>query len=247
MEALAVIPARFASSRFPGKPLADIAGKSMIQRVVERARLASGLSNVVVATDDQRIFDHVKNFGEVVMTSSEHQSGTDRCAEVAEMFPEYDVLINVQGDEPFIHPKQIELLISSFVDTRVQIATLVNVITDTDDLFNQDIPKVTINSQGNALYFSRQPIPFFRGLAKEHWLPEHRYYKHVGIYGYRREALHQITKFPLSPLERAEALEQLRWLENGCAIRTVVSEYGSYGIDRPEDIAHALEHFKGLL
>lgn len=247
MDVLAVIPARYASSRFPGKPLADIAGKSMIQRVVERTSMASGLSKVVVATDDQRIYDHVKNFGEVVMTSSEHQSGTDRCAEVAEKFPECDVFINVQGDEPFIQPQQIELLIASFLEPGVKIATLVNRITDSAELFNADIPKVTIDRNGNALYFSRQPIPFFRGLSEERWLAEHDYLKHVGIYGYRRDALKQITTFPVSVLEKAEALEQLRWLENGYAIRTALSEYSSYGIDRPEDVGHALQLFKDLL
>lgn len=247
MKVFAVIPARYESSRFPGKPLADIAGKSMIQRVVERTSMAHGLSKVVVATDDRRIFDHVKTFAEVFMTSPDHQSGTDRCAEVADKYTECDVLINVQGDEPFIHPEQIELLISSFLEQEVEIATLVNNITDSADLFNADIPKVTINGKGDALYFSRQPIPFFRGLSQEHWLAEHQYFKHVGIYGYRRETLKQITKFPMSVLEKVEALEQLRWLENGYAIRTVLSAYGSYGIDRPEDINHTLQLFKDLL
>src|SRR5690606_29215328 len=160
MKVLAVIPARYASSRFPGKPLADIAGKSMIQRVVERTSLSQGLSKVVVATDDDRIYEHVRNFGAVVKTSQDHQSGTDRCAEVSEYFPEYEIVINVQGDEPFIQPKQIELLIHSFLTPSVQIATLVNRIKDRADLFNADIPKVTIDKSGNALYFSRQAIPF---------------------------------------------------------------------------------------
>lgn len=244
MKILAVIPARYASSRFPGKPLADIAGKSMIQRVVERTSMARGLSKVMVATDDSRIFDHVKCFGEVTMTSKEHQSGTDRCAEIAEMFPEYDALINVQGDEPFIRPSQIELLIDSFSDPEVQIATLVNRIRISSDLFNPDIPKVTLDKQGNALYFSRNPIPFYRGLSQDRWLSEHCYFKHVGIYAYRRKVLQQITKLQVSALEKAEALEQLRWLENGHAIRTVLSEHSSYGIDRPDDVDHALRIFK---
>jgi len=247
MKVLAVIPARYASSRFPGKPLADIAGKSMIQRVVERTSLSQGLSKVVVATDDDRIYEHVRNFGAVVRTSQDHQSGTDRCAEVSEYFPEYEIVINVQGDEPFIQPKQIELLIHSFLTPSVQIATLVNRIKDRADLFNADIPKVTIDKSGNALYFSRQAIPFLRGLSQERWFDEQSYFKHVGIYGYRREALRQITQLPVSDLEKAEALEQLRWLENGFAIRTALSDYSSYGIDRPEDINHAIQLFQDLL
>src|SRR5690606_29261780 len=157
-----------------------------------------GLSKVVVATDDDRIYEHVRNFGAVVKTSQDHQSGTDRCAEVSEYFPEYEIVINVQGDEPFIQPKQIELLIHSFLTPSVQIATLVNRIKDRADLFNADIPKVTIDKSGNALYFSRQAIPFLRGLSQERWFDEQSYFKHVGIYGYRREALRQITQLPVS-------------------------------------------------
>src|SRR5690606_4891948 len=194
MNILGIIPARFASSRFPGKPLADISGKSMIQRVYERAMTASSLSRVVVATDDQRIASHVSDFGGLVqLTSSDHQSGTDRCAEVANHFDDAEIVINIQGDEPFIHPEQIDLLASCFQKNETQIATLIKKINDTRDLFNHNIPKVVVDSSFNALYFSRNTIPFQRDVPEDQWLEHGDYFKHIGIYGFRKATLMELT------------------------------------------------------
>lgn len=248
MKTIGIIPARFASTRFPGKPLIDIAGKSMIQRVYERVLLSSKLTNVAVATDDDRIANHVKSFGgNVVITSASHQSGTDRCAEAAKSFPDADIIINIQGDEPFIQPEQIDLLIACFENDDVKIATLIKKITDQKDLFNSNTPKVTIDKHHRALYFSRNTIPFQRDVSEEQWLNKHDYFKHIGIYGFRKEALQQLTLLPVSTLEKAEALEQLRWLENGYPIQTAETLHESYGIDHPEDVTRALDRFKDLL
>jgi 3-deoxy-manno-octulosonate cytidylyltransferase (CMP-KDO synthetase) len=243
---LGIIPARYASTRFPAKALTDIGGKSMIQRVVEQARLATSLNRVVVATDDSRIFDHVTGFGgEVVMTSVHHQSGTDRCQEVVQQLaqsdsytPEY--VVNIQGDEPFIQPEQINLL-TSVLDGATELATLVKVIDDVATLHNQNSPKVVINTRQEALYFSRHPIPFRRGQEPENWLQPvggitPTYYRHIGLYAYRTDILGQITQLAPSMLELAESLEQLRWLENGYRIRTVVTTIDSHGIDTPDDL-----------
>lgn len=236
MRSIGIIPARYASTRFPGKPLVDIGGKTMIQRVYEQAS-AANLDDVVVATDDQRIADEVLRFGgRYVMTADTHQSGTDRCAEVIDTLTGYQVIINIQGDEPFIDPQQINLLLSCFRDENVQIATLVKEITQESELFNPNIPKVVRDSNGRALYFSRQTIPLLRNHAPETWLQRHTYYKHIGIYAYRNEILQAITLLQPSALEIAECLEQLRWLENGYTIHTRVTNLETIAIDTPDDL-----------
>ena len=242
---VAIIPARYASTRFPGKPLVDIGGKTMIQRVYDQ--VSKELDDVYVATDDQRIFDKVLSFGgKVIMTSDAHRSGTDRCYEAFTKLEDwFDVVINVQGDEPFIQPEQIEALKNCFADDETQIATLVKKITDKDGvevLFNPNTPKVVIDKQNNALYFSRSPIPYKRGSDEKNRMAEHDYYKHVGVYAYRSEVLSQIVQMPPSKLELAESLEQLRWLENGLKIKAGFTEVETVGIDTPED----LEKIKGM-
>ncbi len=237
MKVLGIIPARFASTRFPGKPLIDIDGKTMIQRVYEQAIKTTTLTKVVIATDDNRIVDDVIRFGgEYVLTASEHQSGTDRCAEVAKTMPEYDVVINIQGDEPYIDPTQIELLSSCFEDADTQIATLIKEINTEEELHNANIPKVVINNRSEAIYFSRHTIPFVRSAEKKDWLNAHKFYKHIGIYGYRRDVLLSLTQLNPSSLELAESLEQLRWLENGLVIKTKVTTLETIAIDTPEDL-----------
>jgi len=237
MKILGIIPARYASTRFPGKPLVDIAGKSMIQRVYEQAKKCAQLSEVIVATDDDRIFEHVQGFGgKTVMTSSTHQSGTDRCAEVAEKHPEYDVIINIQGDEPYIDPEQISKLISCFNDTDTQLATLIKKVSNEQELHSTNSPKVIINKNSEAIYFSRSPLPHIRGQEPQNWLQHFTYFKHIGIYGYRADILKQITKLPVSPLEKAESLEQLRWIENGYKIKVAETEIETIAIDTPEDL-----------
>ncbi|MBW6482661.1 MAG: 3-deoxy-manno-octulosonate cytidylyltransferase [Vicingaceae bacterium] len=237
MKILGIIPSRYASTRFPGKPLVEIQGKSMIQRVYEQAKKASSLSEVLVATDDERISKHVIDFGgKVILTSSSHQSGTDRCAEVINKINDaYDVVINIQGDEPFINPEQINQLCACFDYQNTQIATLIKKIT-ADELFNINKPKVIKSVDDFAIYFSRNPIPFFRGVEKENWLKEHTYYKHIGIYGYTTETLKKITQLPLSLLEKAEGLEQLRWLENGYKIKVAETNLEANSVDTPEDL-----------
>ncbi len=242
---VAIIPARYASTRFPGKPLVDIGGKTMIQRVYDQ--VSKVLDDVYVATDDKRIFDKVRSFGgKVIMTSDAHRSGTDRCYEAFTKLEDwFDVVINVQGDEPFIQPEQIEALKNCFADDETQIATLVKKITDKDGvevLFNPNSPKVVIDKQNNALYFSRSPIPYKRGSDEKNWMAEHDYYKHVGVYAYLSEVLSQIVQMPPSKLELAESLEQLRWLENGLKIKAGFTDVETVGIDTPED----LEKIKGM-
>jgi len=242
---VAIIPARYASTRFPGKPLVDIGGKTMIQRVYDQ--VSKVLDDVYVATDDKRIFDKVHSVGgKVSMTSDAHRSGTDRCYEAFTKLEDwFDVVINVQGDEPFIQPEQIEALKNCFADDETQIATLVKKITDKDGvevLFNPNSPKVVIDKQNNALYFSRSPIPYKRGSDEKNWMAEHDYYKHVGVYAYRSEVLSQIVQMPPSKLELAESLEQLRWLENGLKIKAGFTDVETVGIDTPED----LEKIKGM-
>ncbi len=237
MKALGIIPARYASSRFPGKPLIDINGKTMIQRVYEQATKTNTLAEVLVATDDVRIAEEVVRFGgQYVMTADTHVSGTDRCAEVAEKMPDFDVVINIQGDEPFIDPTQIELLCSCFADDKIQIATLIKEIHTEEELFNLNMPKVVINNRDEALYFSRQTIPFVRTEARENWLNAQRFYKHIGIYGYRRNVLLALTKLTPSVLELAENLEQLRWISNGYTIKTKLTDLETISIDTPEDL-----------
>lgn len=237
MKILGIIPARYASTRFPGKPLVQIKGKSMIQRVYEQACKAKSLADVIVATDDERIATEVKQFGgKFILTGSDHLSGTDRCAEVATNVTGYDAIINIQGDEPYIDPEQIDLLASCFNEKDVQLATLIKKINTENELFNVNIPKVIINTKGEAIYFSRQTIPYIRSEEKENWLKANQFYKHIGIYGYTYRALLEITKLPLSSLELAESLEQLRWIENGYRIKTKVTEIETIAIDIPEDL-----------
>ncbi|GAA3984498.1 3-deoxy-manno-octulosonate cytidylyltransferase [Mucilaginibacter dorajii] len=237
MTILGIIPARYASSRFPGKPLVDIAGKSMIQRVYEQAKKCVSLAEVIVATDDERIFAHVNAFGGVaVMTGTDHQSGTDRCAEIASLHPEYDVIINIQGDEPYIDPEQITKLVACFTDANTQIATLIKKITTQEELFNYNSPKVVINKLSEAVYFSRATLPHIRGQEPDNWLEFYTYFKHIGIYGYRADVLQQITKLPISGLEKAESLEQLRWIENGYRIKVAETELETHAVDVPSDL-----------
>jgi len=245
MKVLGIIPARYESSRFPGKPLIDIAGKSMIRRVYEQTLKSSSLSKVVIATDDKRIYDHVKDFGaEVLMTSDTHLSGTDRCGEVALNYPEFDILVNIQGDEPLIDPLQIDLLCSCFDQADTSIATLVKKVISQDELFNENTPKVVISKLQEAVYFSRSTIPFLRGVKNESWLDIHTFYKHIGIYAFRSKTLSEIIQLPVSKLEKAEALEQLRWIENGYKIKVAITEMESQAIDTPEDLQKIMAIFE---
>jgi 3-deoxy-manno-octulosonate cytidylyltransferase (CMP-KDO synthetase) len=239
MKILAVIPSRYGSTRFPGKPLVEIQGKSMIRRVYDQVSKSGQIDRVVVATDDVRIFDHVSEFGgEVVMTRADHESGTDRCAEVSEM-PDYsgfDAVLNVQGDEPFMDPAQIDLLCECISETDVNIGTLIKSITSSDDLFNHNIPKVVTNLAGLALYFSRSPIPYCREIDKMDWINEKIHFKHIGMYAFKTATLSQICRLKKGNLEMAESLEQLRWIENGFVINTRISFIDSIGIDTPDDL-----------
>lgn len=242
MNVIGVIPARYDSSRFPGKPLVDIGGKSMIQRVYEQCSKSTSISKLIVATDDQRIADHVKLFGgNVTLTSINHQSGTDRCAEVANNYPEFDILINIQGDEPMINPDQIDLLCKCFENPNASIATLVKKISSNEELFNENIPKVILNKNNEAILFSRTAIPFIRGKAKENWIEQYTFYKHIGIYGFKTETLKKLNNLPVSALESAEALEQLRWIENGYRIHTAITDKESQAIDTPQDLEKLLK------
>jgi 3-deoxy-manno-octulosonate cytidylyltransferase (CMP-KDO synthetase) len=244
MKFIGIIPARFQSSRFPGKPLVLIQGKPMIQWVVERSSLA--LDDVWVATDHEGIANTVRDFGSnVLMTSASHSSGTDRCAEAARILDEkidFDVVINIQGDEPFIMPEQI-LELRNVFSPDVQIATLVRKISETAELNNPNKPKVVLDAQGKALYFSRSVIPFCRGKEPGEWLHTVTFWSHIGIYGYRKDILQEITSLPYGKLESAESLEQLRWLENGYRIQCGITEFSSFGIDTPEDFEKAVKHF----
>ena len=240
-----IIPARFESTRFPGKPLVDIGGKTMIQHVYEQ--VSKALSHVYVATDDQRIFDAVLAFGgKAIMTSNQHKSGTDRCFEAFSKLEEwFDVIINIQGDEPFIQPEQIIELQKCFDEPETQIATLAKKVTEKDGfefLSNPNNPKLVINKQNEALYFSRSVIPFVRGKEPKNWISAHSYLKHVGIYAYRADILRELTLLEQSPLEIAESLEQLRWLENGYRIKVGFTDLETVGIDTPDD----LEKVKGM-
>jgi 3-deoxy-manno-octulosonate cytidylyltransferase (CMP-KDO synthetase) len=246
MNVIGVIPARYDSSRFPGKPLVDIGGKSMIQRVYEQCSKSTSLNKLIVATDDQRIADHVKLFGgNVTLTSINHQSGTDRCAEVANNYPEFDFLINIQGDEPMINPDQIDLLCKCFDNPNASIATLVKKISSNEELFNENTPKVILNKNNEAILFSRTAIPFIRGKAKENWIEHYTFYKHIGIYGFKKETLKNLNNLPISALESAEALEQLRWIENGYRIHTAITDKESQAIDTPQDLEKLLKWIKG--
>jgi 3-deoxy-manno-octulosonate cytidylyltransferase (CMP-KDO synthetase) len=244
VQILGIIPARYASTRFPAKALADIGGKSMIRRVYEQSCQATHLSQVIVATDDERILDHVHQFGgKAVMTSEDHQSGTDRCFEALTLMGgKYDYVINIQGDEPFISPEPIDSL-AEVLDGKTELATLVKVIDDFDILCNVNVPKAVLNKRQEVLYFSRQTIPYVRGLETENWMENNTFYKHIGIYAYRVDVLEEITRLEVSSLERAEALEQLRWLENGYAIKAVITTDDSHGVDTPDDLERVTRRF----
>jgi 3-deoxy-manno-octulosonate cytidylyltransferase (CMP-KDO synthetase) len=235
MKIIGVIPARYASTRFPGKPLIDIGGKSMIQRVFEQCLKADVLADVIVATDDERILNHVIGFGgKAMLTAATHQSGTDRCAEVLSKLQEsYDAVINIQGDEPFIDPQQIKLLASAFEHSLVEIASLKKAIKSEEEIRNPNVVKVVTNANGEAIYFSRIPIPYRRN-------PEANitYYKHVGIYGYKAQVLTKLTQLPMGVLEQAESLEQLRWLENGFKMMLKETDMETVAVDTPDDLAN---------
>jgi len=242
---IGLIPARYASTRFPAKPLVDIGGKSMIQRVYEQAKKSIYLSTVVVATDHQEIYDHVKNFGgDVCMTREDHISGTDRCYEALTLQPKsYEYVINIQGDEPFIQPEQIDLL-ATVLTGKTEIATLVKAIDQSEQLFNPNVVKAVVGKNYEALYFSRSPIPFLRNIDESQWVSKHTFFKHIGMYAYRADVLTQLTKLNPSILEKAESLEQLRWLENDFKILAVQTLIESFGIDTPEDLEQAIERLK---
>jgi 3-deoxy-manno-octulosonate cytidylyltransferase (CMP-KDO synthetase) len=242
MKIVGIIPARYASTRFPAKPLADIAGQTMIEWVYSQAKKSNQLDRVIVATDNQKIHDHVKSKGgEVCMTSENHVSGTDRCAEaLASTGEQFDYVINIQGDEPFIDPRQIDLL-ASLLDGEAELATLIKKITDADALHNSNIVKVIRNAKNEAIYFSRSPLPHLRNVPKEKWFEQQDYFKHIGMYGYRSDILGEITQLAPSTLELAESLEQLRWIENGYKIKLAETDIESMGIDTPEDLERAVK------
>jgi 3-deoxy-manno-octulosonate cytidylyltransferase (CMP-KDO synthetase) len=234
---LGIIPARYSSTRFPGKPLINILGKTMIQRVYEQAVKSPLLTDVYVATDDQRIYDHVQSFGgNVVFTREDHPSGTDRCFEAFQQIDDdYDYIVNIQGDEPFIDPTQIDLL-CEVCDGLTELATLMIPVDSHEVLFDPGEVKITLNTEMEALYFSRMVIPFIKGKPENEWHLHHKYYRHVGMYAYRRDVLEEITKLKPSSLESAESLEQLRWLENGFKVQCAITTFDSHCIDTPEDI-----------
>jgi len=239
MEFIGIIPARYASTRFPGKPLALLAGKTVIQHVYEKASKA--FSTVYVATDDERIYQAVTAFGgRAVMTRADHKNGAERIAEAIDKIGHsYDVVVNIQGDEPFIHPSQIESLCHCFDDAQTDIATLGKPFDNMDSVRNPNSPKIVTDNRGFALYFSRSIIPFVRGVEEKEWLQHFPFLKHLGIYAYRTEVLKQITQLPQSTLERAESLEQLRWLQNGYRIKVALTEKETVGIDTPADLKRA--------
>ncbi len=241
MKILGIIPARYSSTRFPGKPLVIIDDKPMIEHVWNGVKNTGLVDRVVVATDDKRILDTVTAFGgEAIMTSKNHKSGTDRCGEaiqkIGEDIENYDVIINIQGDEPKVAAEHIKLVVEAFNEPDTEIATLKKKITSLAELNSTNTVKVVCDLKGKALYFSRQPIPYLRGIAKELWMRRNKYYKHIGIYAFRREVLQQIVKLPQTQLEKCESLEQLRWLENGHNIVVRETTKESVAIDMPEDL-----------
>ncbi len=245
MRFIGVIPARYASTRFPGKPLAVLGGKTMIQRVYEQVKTV--LDDVYVATDDERIYDHVKSFGgQVVMTSPNHKSGTDRIQEaVSKIGGDFDVVVNIQGDEPFIQRSQIETVCKCFDDAQTQIATLGKPFSkEMEVIVNPNSPKIVLDNNNYAMYFSRSVIPFIRGKEKNEWPASFPFLKHIGLYAYRTEVLAEITSLPQSSLEIAESLEQLRWLQNGYKIKVGITDVETIGIDTPADLERAEEFLK---
>lgn len=246
MKFIAIIPARYASTRFPGKPLADICGKPMIQHVYQK--VSSIIKDVYVATDHSGIFETVEGFGgKAIMTSENHRSGTDRCCEALDKIEketgiDFDVVINIQGDEPFVAIEQIEAIKQCFEQPSTQIATLVKPFDEDEDIFNANTPKVVISKTGKALYFSRSVIPHLRGSEQPTWQSKHLYYKHIGIYAYKSKVLREITSLEQGTLEKAESLEQLRWLENGYSIQTAITHHQSMAVDTPEDLERVIEY-----
>ena len=242
MNILGIIPARFASTRFPGKPLVDINGRSMILRVYDQALLSKVFRDVLVATDDERIFNHVRVAGfHAVMTSTTHRSGTDRCLEAMEIQElqfgkSYDHIINIQGDEPFVHPDQIRKVAALLSNSDTPLATLAKLITRKEEIFNPNVVKVVFNKNMEALYFSRSPVPFLRDVDEDQWLLKRSHYKHIGIYGYGSETLKMICDLPEGKLEKREALEQLRWIECGLRIKIDITHLESVAVDTPEDL-----------
>lgn len=247
---LGIIPARYASQRLPGKPLASIEGISMIERVYRQVEACSQLDRLVVATDDPRILDHVNSFGgEAQMTSPEHPSGTDRCAEIVQKIEgDYSVILNIQGDLPFLPTEMISRLIACFEDGQAQIATLARPIEQVSELRDDTLAKIALSTEQDALYFSRGPVPYLRDIPSEDWLNHASYYKHIGIYGFRKSVLEHVTQLPPSPLEKAEKLEQLRWLSH-YRIRVGLVQLDTLSVDTPEDLqkaqAWARQHTKG--
>ncbi|MGN6476100.1 MAG: 3-deoxy-manno-octulosonate cytidylyltransferase [Flavipsychrobacter sp.] len=237
-----IIPARYASTRFPGKPLTDIRGKSMIQRVYEQASKSSSLDKVVVATDDERIKEHVLAFGgNVVITAEDHPSGTDRCWDALQQIEgKYDYVINIQGDEPFIDPSQIDTLAAVLIDGITELATLIIPVDNHEVLFDMGEVKVVLNDNMEGMYFSRMVIPYIKGVPQENWHQHHDYYRHVGMYAYRTDVLEKLTALPVSTLEKAESLEQLRWLQKGFKIKCAITQFDSHCIDTPEDVEKVL-------
>lgn len=250
MNILGVIPARYESTRFPGKPLALINGKTMVQRVYEQVKKASKITDVIIATDDNRIMENVSGFGgKSMLTSKLHLNGTSRCYEVFEkansLNPDfYDAVVNIQGDEPFIEPEQINQVCNILISKKAGIATLAKKIVDVNELFNSNIVKVVFGVTGTAIYFSRSPIPFLRAYEKNDWLKHTDYYKHIGIYGFNNSTLHEIISMKPGKLESIESLEQLRWLENGIEITIDITDFESVGIDTPEDLKNLLTKFE---
>ncbi len=249
MKCIGIIPARYASSRFPGKPLVDIAGKSMIQRVFEQASKCTALTEVIVATDHAEILHHVESFGRAVLTSPSHESGTSRCLEALDVinkgtYDNQDVVVNIQGDEPFIHPLQIELLIGCFSAPEVGIASLHKKIESLHEIFDENVVKVVTGQHNQALLFSRAPIPFYRDIPKEQWLGKGTWYKHIGLYGYRIQTLRTIATLPPGKLEKMESLEQLRWLEHGLSVHMTETGMQHLAIDTPEDLERAMESIR---
>lgn len=249
MKFIGLIPARYASTRFPGKPLVLLGGMTVVERVYRR--VSEVFDEVYVCTDDQRILDAVHSFGgRAVMTRADHRSGTDRCYEAFQRIgSDADVVVNIQGDEPFIHSSQLLALQECFSDPTTQIATLVKPFTLQDGLEaleNPNSPKVVVDAQMHALYFSRNVIPYLRGIDKQEWLQRHTFYKHIGLYGYRAPVLSEITSLPQGNLEKMESLEQLRWLENGYTIKVGITQVETIGIDTPEDLQRAESYLRSL-
>jgi len=243
MQVHGIIPARFASTRFPGKPLALIHGKAMIQHVYEQCQKSTALDQVIVATDDDRIADFVKGFGgKVQMTASHHHSGTDRIAEIAESLPEEDIIINIQGDEPFIDPRLIDQVAAPLLHQKAQIVSAAKRLKEAEALNNPNVVKVVFGKTQKALYFSRHPIPFQRGMEPTQWIKKGDFYQHIGIYGFQASVLKELSKLSVSPLEQQESLEQLRWLDNGYSIFMQITSFESFGVDTPEDLQRIENH-----